>query len=51
MTQFVCFGCGKTVPAKDTFVCYNCGAFVCKDCAGKQSELCPHCFEGLSRIH
>lgn len=51
MSRLYCSKCAREVPAQNMFVCYNCGAFICKDCAEKQSNLCPDCFEGLSRIH
>lgn len=37
--KLLCGKCQKQVEPNDMYVCYECGAYVCKDCMNAQSDM------------
>lgn len=46
--KLYCGKCGRETSAEETYVCYHCGNFLCRDCA--KHNLCPDCFDGVSYL-
>ena len=47
--KLMCGKCKKQVEPNDLFVCYECGAYVCKDCA-QQNNFCPDCSHTMYKL-
>ncbi len=48
--KLLCGKCQKQVEPNDMYVCYECGAYVCKDCMNAQSDMCPDCSGTMSKL-
>ena len=48
--KLLCGKCREEVEPNDMYVCYECGAYVCKNCIREQNSFCPDCSNSLSKL-